>query len=151
MAFAFGKRSLDKLKGVDPRLVVLMKESIKYSPVDFAIDYGVRDVAIQQRLYSYGRTVVNPDTGPIKGNKFGMQVTTRDGVVRKSNHQVKSNGYSAAVDIYPYYDGSMHTNDDKSLKIIIPHIKAKAKELGIACNFGIDWKNPYDPGHIELK
>ena len=146
----FGKRSLERLKGVHPKLVLLMTESIKDSPIDFSIDYGVRDVKTQQKLYSYGRTVVNPDTGPIKNNPFGMQVTTRDGVVRKSNHQVKSDGFGYAVDLYAYYNGSMHTDDDKSLQIIIPHIKAKAKELGIKISCGIDWKNPYDPGHVEL-
>lgn len=146
----FGKRSLEKLKGVDPVLVRLMNESIKTSPYDFGVDYGVRDVATQQRLYSYGRTVVNPDTGPIKGNKFGMQVTTRDGVIRRSNHQVKANGFGGAVDIYPYYNGSLQTKDSKTLKLIIDHVKATSKQLGIKCSFGIDWKNPYDPPHVEL-
>lgn len=150
MGFVFGKRSKEKLKGVDPRLVLLMNKSIETSDYDFGIDYGVRDVATQQKLYSYGRTVVNPDTGPIIGNKFGMQVTTRDGVVRRSNHQVKANGFGGAVDIYPYYNRYLQTNDQKTLKLIIDHVKKVAKELGIQCSFGIDWKNPFDPCHIEL-
>lgn len=151
MGFVFGKRSKEKLIGVHPKLVDLMNKSIETSPYDFAIDYGVRDVATQQKLYSYGRTVVNPNTGPINGNKFGMQVTTRDGVKRRSNHQTKSDGFGYAVDIYPYYNGSLQTKDQKTLKLIIDHVKKTAKELGIACSFGIDWKNPYDPPHIELK
>lgn len=146
----FGKRSLSKLEGVAPKMVLLMKTAILTSPIDFSVDQGVRTTDTQARYYSWGRWVVNPDTGPIKGNKFGMIVTNRDGVTKKSEHQVKTDGYGYAVDVYPYYGGTMHTNDEKSLRIIADHIKSVAKALGIKIKAGIDWQKPHDPPHFEL-
>ncbi len=146
----FGKRSLDKLAGVEPRLVLLMKTAILTSPIDFGVDQGVRTADTQARYYSWGRWVVNPNTGPIQGNKYGLIVTNRDGVTVKSEHQPKADGYGYAVDVYPYYNRSLQTTDVASLKIIIKHIKTVASKLGIKIRCGIDWKKPYDPPHIEL-
>lgn len=146
----FGTKSKEKLVGVHPMLVLLMGYAIKDTPIDFSIDQGVRSTKQQQEFYSWGRTVVNPNTGPIKGNKYGMIVTTRDGIIRPSNHQVKSDGFGRAVDIYAYYDGKLHTNDVKSLEVIIPHIEKCAKELNIKIICGLRWKTLFDPPHIEL-
>jgi len=132
----FGKKSLERLVGVHPDLVRLMKASIINTPIDFTVDQGVRTSATQQKYYSWGRTVLNPNTGPIKGNKLGMIVTNRDGIKKKSEHQPKADGYGHAVDIYAYYNGKVQFNDDASLHIISKHIKAVAKEL----NINICWK-----------
>lgn len=145
-----GKTSLSRLEGVSPDLVRLMKEAIKDTPIDFSIDQGVRTAEKQAVYYSWGRTVVNPNTGPIKGNKFGLIVTTCDGYKRKSNHQVKADGYGHAVDIYPYINGKMQFNDISSLNKIAKHIKDVAARLKIKITWGGDWKNPYDPPHFQL-
>lgn len=137
-----GKRSLDNLKGVHPDMVRLMKEAIKDTPVDFTIVEGVRTTKRQQELYAQGRTA------------SGMIVTTKDGVRKKSNHQVKEDGYGHAVDLYPYIDGSVRTSGAKvaeAQKLIAVHVKAVARCLGINISAGIDWKKPYDPPHFELK
>ena len=151
MGFVFGKRSLENLRDVNPNLVGLLVYALKTSDIDFTIDAGVRTDKRQAELYSWGRTVVNPDTGKIKGNDFGMIVTNKNGTTNKSNHQVKANGFGEAVDLYPYINGSVKMNDSASHLKVINHIKKCAKELDINCNFGIDWKSPYDPPHIELK
>lgn len=138
----FSKRSKDNLKGVHPDLVKLMEEAIKNTPADFTIVDGVRTLERQKELYSQGRTTK------------GIIVTNADGIKKKSNHQVKSDGYGHAVDIYPFYNGSVRVNDKQvipKLKLITDHIKKVAKELNIGVTCGIDWKNPYDPPHIELK
>lgn len=140
----FGKRSLDNLKGVHPNLVKVLEASIIDTPIDFTIVQGVRDTKTQQEYYSWGRTKINPNT------KKMTIVTYVDGVKRKSNHQIKSDGYGHAVDLYAYINGSVQVNDVKSLKIISDHIKKKAKELGIKITWGGDWKKPYDPPHFEL-
>lgn len=140
----FGKRSLDNLKGVHPNLVKVLEASIIDTPIDFTIVQGVRDVKTQQEYYSWGRTKINPNT------KKMTIVTYVDGVKRKSNHQIKSDGYGHAVDLYAYINGSVQVNDVKSLKIISDHIKKKAKELNIKITWGGDWKKPYDPPHFEL-
>ncbi len=141
----FGKRSLDNLKGVHPKMVELMKEAIKDTPIDFTIIEGVRSTARQQELYSYGRTKLNPDT------KKMTTVTNVDGINKKSNHQIKEDGFSHAVDLYPYLNGSVRTEKvDKESRIIATHIQKVADRLGIKIRKGVDWKSPYDPPHFEL-
>jgi len=120
----FGKGSLAKLEGVHPDLVKVMKEAIKDTPVDFTIDQGTRTTAYQQSLYAKGRT------------KPGEIVTNADGVKNKSNHQVKSDGYGWAVDLYPYVDGKVQYNDVANLRVISAHILATAKCMGIKVDWG---------------
>lgn len=133
----FSKRSIDNLKGVHPDLVKLMTEAIKDSPVDFTITEGVRTAERQQMLF-----------------KQRPKVTNIDGIIKKSNHQVKSDGYGHAVDLYPFYNGSVQVQDKEvipKLKLIAVHIKAVAKCLGISITWGGDFKSLYDPPHFQLK
>ena len=133
----FSKRSIDNLKGVHPDLVKLMTEAIKDSPVDFTITEGVRTTERQQMLF-----------------KQRPKVTNVDGIIKKSNHQVKSDGYGHAVDLYPFYNGSVQVQDKEvipKLKLIAVHIKAVAKCLGISITWGGDFKSLYDPPHFQLK
>lgn len=133
----FSKRSIDNLKGVHPDLVKLMTEAIKDSPVDFTITEGVRTAERQQMLF-----------------KQRPKVTNVDGIIKKSNHQVKSDGYGHAVDLYPFYNGSVQVQDKEvipKLKLIAVHIKAVAKCLGISITWGGDFKSLHDPPHFELK
>lgn len=138
-----GKRSVDNLKGVHPDMVKLMTAAIKKTPVDFTITEGLRTVQRQQELYRIGR----------RGIVGEHTVTQKDGVKSKSNHQAKSDGYGHAVDLYPYYNGSVQVQDKgvpAAQKKIAAHIKSVAKELGIKIVWGGDWKTPYDPPHFEL-
>ena len=140
--YKLGQRSLDNLKGVHPNLVKVIAEGIKTSPVDFTITEGLRTTKEQQQLYAQGRTT------------RGIVVTYRDGVKRKSNHQAKEDGYGHAIDLYPFFEGSVqvhHKDTIKKLKIIATHLKSIAKNLGINITWGGDWKTPYDPPHFELK
>ena len=138
----FSQRSIEALKGVHPDMVKLMTESIKESPFDFTITEGVRTIARQQQLYAQGRTAK------------GIIVTNVDGVKKKSNHQPKEDGFGYAVDLYPFYNGSVQVQDKDvipRLKAIAIHIKAVAKCLGISITWGGDFKSLHDPPHFELK
>lgn len=138
----FSKRSKDNLKGVHPNLIKVMTEAIKETPVDFTITEGLRSTQRQQELYAQGRS------------KPGIKVTNVDGVKKKSNHQAKDDGYGYAVDLYPYYNGSVQVQDSQvipKLKLIAAHIKKVAKKLNINIIWGGDWRSPYDPPHFELK
>jgi len=140
----FSKRSLDALKGVHPNLVKLITEAIKDTPVDFTVVFGVRTAEEQNAIY-----------------KSNPKATTKDGYIKKSNHQVKADGYGHAVDIYPYYYGKVQSSTEgmtgrqaaelnEKQRLLANHIAAKAKSLGIKIIRGIDWKKPYDPPHFEL-
>ena len=140
--FALGKRSLDNLEGIHPDLVKVLTNAIIDSPCDFTITEGVRTSQRQQELYAQGRT------------KPGNIVTNRDGIKNKSEHQPKDDGYGYAVDLYPYFNGSVqlsHKDTPKKQREIADHILMIAKELGINVEAGINWKNPFDPPHFELK
>jgi len=150
----FSQRSKDNLVGVAPALVRVMNEAIVDTPFDFTIVEGVRSEATQKKYYSWGRTVVNPNTGPLKGKPLGAIVTNANGTTKKSNHQVKADGYGHAVDLYPYFNGSVQVSGrevEARLKAISNHIKRKAAALGVTVVWGGDWKSPYDPPHFELK
>jgi len=136
---AFGKASLAKLEGVHPDLVKVLKKAIIDTPVDFTIDQGTRTTAYQQSLYAKGRTTA------------GEIVTNADGVKNKSNHQIKSDGYGWAVDLYPYVNGKVQYNDVTNLRIISAHILATAKCMGIKVDWGGGWKTFKDYPHFELK
>lgn len=147
----FSQRSLNSLKGVHPDLVKVMEEAIKDSPIDFTITDGVRTTEQQKAEYAKGRTTVG--NNPTKARPLGSTVTQRDGVRVKSNHQAKADGYGHAVDLYPFYDGSVRVNEKdvvSKLKTISNHIKATAKRLGIKITWGGDWTRPFDPPHFEL-
>lgn len=135
--YSFSQRSKNNLLFIHPDLVKVMNEAIKNSPIDFIITDGIRSIEEQRKLYNQGRTTP------------GKIVTNADGVNNKSNHQVKSDGYGYAVDLYPFYNGSAQLNDAKSLKVIADHIKSVAKQLGVAIQWGGDWKFKDYP-HFEL-
>lgn len=144
-----GKASLAKLEGVHPDLVKVIKEAIKESPVDFSIVYGVRSTEEQKRLYALGRTLVNPD-GKSAKKPLGNIVTQKNGVSNRSNHQVKADGKGHAIDFVPYINGKIDWNATNEFKIIVAHIMATAKCLGIKVVAGLYWKSFQDAPHIEL-
>lgn len=129
------KRSLDNLIGVHPLMVKLMKEAIKDCPIPFTITEGVRTESRQKQLYAQGRTTK------------GVKVTNCDGVIKKSNHQPKADGYGYAVDLYAE---PINVNDTVNIRIIADHIKYVAKRLNINIEWGGDWKMRDYP-HFELK
>ncbi|MDR1160783.1 MAG: M15 family metallopeptidase [Tannerellaceae bacterium] len=133
----FSKRSLDNLKGIHPSLVQVMTEAIKNTPVDFTITSGVRTDEEQQKLYAQGRTVP------------GDIVTYADGIINKSNHQPKPDGYGYAVDAYPYINGTVQVNNVSAMKTIAAHIRKTAERLGITVEWGGNWKMRDYP-HYEL-
>lgn len=150
----FSKRSIEALKGVLPLFVAILTEAVKDAPDDFTIIEGVRTEAMQVKYYSWGRTEVNPNTGPLKGLPFGRKVTNRDGVKSKSEHQPKADGYGRAVDFVPFkvVDGksTLDWNDVDAFRRIARRVQDMANKKGVKIKWGGDWKNPYDPPHLEI-
>ena len=147
--YVLSEASIEKMKGVHPKLIELMKKAIGDSPYDFKIVQGLRTAEYQNSLYQQGRT------------KSGKIVTKLDGYNRKSNHQAKSDGYGHAVDIAVCGQYDQNGNyvkcttdaemfDNKKLVEISKHIKAVAKDMGLEIVWGGDWKTLYDTPHYEL-
>lgn len=120
MTYAFGKRSLDNLKGVHPDLVRVMQLAIKKSGQDFMVLEGVRTLARQKELYAQGRT------------KPGPKVTW----TLNSRHIQKADGYGHAVDLVPF---PVDWNSPAKFDAIYTAVMAAAKELGVGVRSGMDW------------
>ena len=54
--FVFGQRSLDRLNGVNTRLVSVVHRALELSTVDFTVVEGLRSKERQAQLYAQGRT-----------------------------------------------------------------------------------------------
>lgn len=120
--FSFSKTSLDKMNGVDSKLVNLMKEAIKNSPYDFGITEGIRTLERQKELFAQGKTKT-----------------------LKSYHLV-----GKAVDIAVWINGEI-TWDFKYYKEVADHIKEVAKKLGYVITWGGDWKKFKDGPHFQIE
>ena len=145
--YSFTQSSLDKMEKVHPKLVEVMKEAIENSPFDFRITDGARTTEEQFALYQKGRTLPGPKVTNCDGKKF------------KSNHQIKSDGFGHAVDIFPcgVIENGVYRKftseegyDEKKLKLIANHILAVAKSKNINIEWGGNWKMKDTP-HFELK
>ena len=152
--YSFTQSSLDKMEKVHPKLVEVMKAAIVNSPFDFRITDGTRTTEEQFALYQQGRTVLYDK----KGKKL-KKVTNCDGKTFKSNHQLKSDGYGYAVDIFltGVYENGIYRKfsdsegyDVKKLKIVANHILAVAKSKNVKVEWGGNWKMKDTP-HFELK
>lgn len=66
MAFKLSKRSLDRLQGVDERLVEVVKFAITVTKIDFGITEGLRTVERQRELVASGASQTM-DSKHIKG------------------------------------------------------------------------------------
>ena len=145
--YSFTQSSLDKMEKVHPKLVEVMKEAIENSPFDFRITDGARTTEEQFALYQKGRTLPGPKVTNCDGKKF------------KSNHQIKSDGFGHAVDIFPcgVIENGVYRKftseegyDEKKLKLIANHILTVAKSKNINIEWGGNWKMKDTP-HFELK
>jgi peptidoglycan LD-endopeptidase CwlK len=123
------KTSLDRLKGINPVLVEIVKEGIKNSPYDFGIPPfgGLRTAEEQNGL-------------------FIKKVSKCDGYKKKSYHQSGN-----AFDIFVLKDGKA-TWDKKYYPPVARHLQKIAKEkFNINLIWGGDWKTFVDMPHFEVR
>lgn len=139
MSYVLGKKSLDKLKGVHPNLVEVVKRAIELTSQDFMVLEGVRTPERQRELYAQGRT------------KPGPKVTW----TLTSNHFKQKDGFGHAVDLVPF---PVDWEDLKKFDAVSKAMFTAAKELGIKIRWGKDWdmdgksgeKGESDSPHWEL-
>ena len=56
MAYKLGKRSVEKLEGVDERMVAVVKHAISVTKQDFSVICGLRTIEEQRALVAKGLT-----------------------------------------------------------------------------------------------
>jgi len=115
MAFKLSQRSLNKLDGVHPDLVAVVKRAIEITDVDFGVTYGVRTVEEQEKLVASGRSQT-----------------------MKSKHLIQDTGYSHAVDLVAY-DGSDVVWEINVYDNICDAMARAADELEVPVKWGAAW------------
>lgn len=112
MTFKFSGKSLQKLEGVHPDLVKVVKRALELSTIDFSVLEGVRTSERQKTLVSSGKS-------------FTMQ----------SKHIVQADGYGHAVDLVPHPISWLVDN----YYPIAEAIQKSAKELNVKIKWGGSW------------
>ena len=133
--YKLSKRSEERLKGIEPVLIAIIKEAITDSPYDFGIPQygGLRTAEDQHSLYQRGRDLP------------GSIVTNVDGYDKKSYHQT-----GKAFDIYGFVDGKA-TWDKGVLTSIARHLQEVAKDcFGVELTWGGDWRSFKDYPHFQI-
>ncbi|QGH71269.1 endolysin [Yersinia phage vB_Yen_X1] len=121
MGFKLGSRSLQRLQGVHPDLVKVVKRAIEISPVDFTVTEGLRTLERQKELFAKGASKT-----------------------MRSRHLT-----GHAVDISPLVGGKVSW-DWKYYYPMADAMKQAAKELGVNIEWGGDWKTFKDGPHFQL-
>jgi len=121
MTFKLSQRSLDKLEGVDERLVAVVKSAIHITKVDFGVVCGLRTIEEQRELVA-------------KGASQTMKSKHLDGV---------------AVDLMAYV-GSRASWELNLYDDIADAMKEAAKDLGIAICWGAAWSTIDHPYPLDI-
>lgn len=119
--FSFSGRSEQRLQGVHPDLVRVVRRALELSPLDFTVLEGRRSIIRQAELVKSG----------------GSQTMS-------SRHIT-----GHAVDIAPVVMGQVRW-DWPLFHKLAPAMKAAAAELGVAIAWGGDWTRFPDGPHFEL-
>lgn len=121
MGYKLGLRSKQRLKGVHPDLVAVVKRAIEISEVDFTVLEGMRSEKRQAELLAKGASTT-----------------------MRSRHLT-----GHAVDLGAYVDGSVRWDWPLYHKIAAA-MKQAAKEQGVAMEWGGDWAKFPDGPHFQL-
>lgn len=126
--YRLSSRSLQKLEGVHPDLVAVVKRAIQRTPIDFTVVEGVRTVEQQKENVA-------------KGVSQTM----------KSKHLAQPDGYSHAVDLAPLVGGKVPWEDWSAFAKVAEAMKMSAKELHVRITWGGDWKTLKDGPHYQIE
>jgi peptidoglycan L-alanyl-D-glutamate endopeptidase CwlK len=119
--FKFGPRSEERLQGVHPDLVKVVRRALELSNVDFSVSEGLRTYARQKELFEAGKS--------------------------KTMNSRHLTGH--AVDLAPIIGGEIRWDWPPFYKLA-EAMKAAAKERGVAIVWGGDWTTFKDGPHFEL-
>ena len=114
--FSLSARSLDRLRGVNPKLQAVVRRAITLTKVDFGVIVGVRTLERQQELFD-----------------------SKASQTMKSKHLADEDGYGSAVDLMAYVKGrgcwELNVYDD-----IADAMKEAAIEAQVAIRWGCAWQ-----------
>lgn len=127
MPFDLTPRDIERLKGVHPDLVRVVRRAAQLSPIDFRVVEGMRTLARQKQLFDQGASTT-----------------------MRSRHLT-----GHAVDIVPFLDTD--ADGDREVSYHWPHyrrmapwIKEAAKQENVRITWGGEWVTFPDGAHWEL-
>jgi len=121
MTFRLSQRSLQKLEGVHPELVDVVKRAIQITTVDFGVTEGVRALERQKELFAKGASTT-----------------------MRSRHLT-----GHAVDLVAYIGTEVRWDWPLYYKIA-GAMKEAALELDTTIEWGGDWRSFKDGPHFQL-
>lgn len=125
--FILSARSLQRLEGVHPQLVEIVKLAIRRTPVDFTVVEGLRTAERQRELVAKGASQT-----------------------QNSLHLKQPDGYGHAVDLAPLVGGTIPWKEWQHFADLAAVVKVCAAELGVPVEWGGDWKTLKDGPHFQL-
>lgn len=124
--FKLTPTDLQRLKGVDQRLVNVILKAAETADTPFKVLEGLRDAKTQMKYFKAGTSKL-------------------DGVKKKSKHQI-----GKAVDIVPLINGKPEHRSWKPFYPMADNVLKAAKALKVPVTWGGSWKNFPDGPHFEL-
>lgn len=127
MTFQLSRRSTDRLQGVHPDLVRVVRGAILHSKVDFIVVEGLRTLDRQKELFAAGKSKT-----------------------MRSRHLT-----GHAVDLAPLVDldgdGDLELSWDRNHFFpIVDAMRASAAAAGVLIEWGGDWRDFVDMPHWQL-
>lgn len=126
MGYRLSRRSLDRLMGVHPDLVRVVKRAIEITSIDFTVLEGARTTARQKELLDAGASQT-----------------------MNSRHIPGADGLAKAVDLGAYVAGEIRWDWPLYHKLAAAMIGA-AKEFDVPIEWGGDWAKFRDGPHFQL-
>ncbi len=121
------KLSLQRLRGVNPKLISVVLLACLDSDFRINVSEGVRSKERQIQMFNEGKS------------------KTKNG-----KHLIQADGYGAAVDLYPITDDGKAV-DWGGFQKLVDAMKSAAADLGVAITCGHEWTSFKDSPHFELK
>ena len=116
-------KSIDRLKGVDKRLVMIVNRAIQISKYDFMVVEGLRTKETQAKYVKEGKS--------------------------KTMNSYHLTGH--AVDLAPLENGDIDWNNSKKqFNAVADAMMQAAKELGYTIEWGGNWKSFIDMPHFQI-
>lgn len=150
--FSLSQKSLDKLVGVNPNLVKVVKRAIEITDIDFTVIEGVRSKEQAYINWGKGRTVAQLQAKGVP-TKYAQPNLAK--VTWLNNPLGSKHMDGSAVDLVPV---PIDWNDLKRFDQMASAMLRAASELGIKIKWGADWngngkyreKGETDSPHFEL-
>ena len=141
--YKLSERSLNNLKGVDERLVKIVKRAIQITEQDFIVIEGLR--TREQMMINYGKGRSASELAK-HGIPASYAKPKEAKVTWLSDPFASNHAKGLAVDIVPY---PVTWDDLNKFKLINEAMQKAARELSVSLDWGGLWKNKDYP-HWEL-